>query len=638
MYKRLSKVFISTISIFSVGLGTTQVYASENLSDSSSTNIKGSKLKTLRNKAIVTNEEQLLKALDNSNITEIIIEGNLTISNKLYLNENSKHIKLIVGSEKNRDSSLVINQGVEIDGKGKLTIVKANSHGKEAISFYKDKMLSNENNTVLKNLNIIGNKGQIFINNNVDNLILENINVQDGILFKNKTNEGQNLSKVNFINSNVTAEEKTSLNILKESLISDSSSIYLSGFVGKNSGESFGVIAIDNSGNVVEANKVIVDKHGNLKTLLTGLEPGTEYKIHIVKFNSENKNGNYFLSSPYWFKTLDFKSIVDSETTSGVKIKIIKQDISEKYYPLYLVLKYKGKEFKKVEINKNIKGPVVFNITGLMSGSEFSYEFLSYITGESDDPLVIDKGEFKTLGDGSKPETSNKEEIDKNPQESNSNTTNSSYDILENGVNALVEDTFIKINVNEDIKVHIKDAMEMKTNIQGVNAVFEKGKLVLENLIPGKKYTDIKVYIAKQDGKQIVLNVGEFTTSYKTSSLNNFVKGVYFNAFGRNPDEEGFYYWTSKLRTREIHPEVFVKNLLNELEFIKNRPTTESKIKGLYKVIVNRNSDKEGLEYWVNIYNEYIEKGYPGEFALNIVVNKMLGSKEFQNIIKVIRN
>ena len=75
-------------------------------------------------------------------------------------------------------------------------------------------------------------------------------------------------------------------------------------------------------------------------------------------------------------------------------------------------------------------------------------------------------------------------------------------------------------------------------------------------------------------------------------------------------------------------------NLLNENEFIRIRPTTKSKIEGLYKVIVNRTSDKEGLEFWVSMYESLLKNGYSEEFAVKIVADRMINEDEFKNLVK----
>ena len=155
--------------------------------------------------------------------------------------------------------------------------------------------------------------------------------------------------------------------------------------------------------------------------------------------------------------------------------------------------------------------------------------------------------------------------------------------------------------------------------------------------MPGKDYSGLKVYFEIQNGRKVVVSIPKFTTLEETTDLNEFIKDVYFNALNRNPDEVGFWYWVDKLSSKEISVDKFMKNLLNEDEFIKMRPTTKSKIEGLYKVIVNRTSDKEGLEFWINMYETLLRNGYSEELAVKVVADRMINEDEFQNLVKSLK-
>ena len=100
------------------------------------------------------------------------------------------------------------------------------------------------------------------------------------------------------------------------------------------------------------------------------------------------------------------------------------------------------------------------------------------------------------------------------------------------------------------------------------------GKLTINNLIPSKHYSDLKIYFDSKRGNRIVLNIAPFKTLQETSDINDFVKSVYFNAFNRNPDEKGFRFWVDSLSNEQVSFENFVRNLLSEEEFLTLRPTT----------------------------------------------------------------
>ena len=621
MYKKLSKVFVSTISVFSLGLMTIPVCAVENLVDEVSS---AENFKNLIDKVIVTNEQELIDALKNETVKEIVVEGNITIVKNIDLTNLSRDVKIIVGSPDVLDSSLVVIQGTKINGAGKLTIIKNNDKNKTMIDFRKVMSSGEPSQTIFQGMTISGNSSEIIMNNTIDNLLLKNITIQNLTLFANEKTDKQVLQKVNFINSSINSNQNKSPQIIKESVNTSSTSIFFDGIVDSNtSKENLSVVAVDKSGKIIESKNVNINHAGNVQSVIENLKEGTNYDLYLVKFEGEGENKNAFLSSPLNVSTLNFKSSVESEKATSVQIRISENKLEDKYYPLYLILRLGGVEFKKVQIpRQTTSGDLILNITGLKEDLDYTYEIVSYLDGTN--PSIIDKGKFKTL--------KNSLIIGEN---NNSSSSVLNFTISQDGIQkSNIEDTSVKVYLNENIQNYAKNGKNFKTNLEGVSVKFVDGKFLVEGLIPGKDYSGLKVYFEIQNGRKVVVSIPKFTTLEETTDLNEFIKDVYFNALNRNPDEVGFWYWVDKLSSKEISVDKFVKNLLNENEFIRIRPTTKSKIEGLYKVIVNRTSDKEGLEFWVSMYESLLKNGYSEEFAVKIVADRMINEDEFKNLVK----
>lgn len=621
MYKKLSKVFVSTISVFSLGLMTIPVCAVENVVDEVSST---ENFKNLIDKVIVTNEQELIDALKNETVKEIVVEGNITIVKNIDLTNLSRDVKIIVGSPDVLDSSLVVIQGTKINGAGKLTIIKNNDKNKTMIDFRKVMSSGEPSQTIFQGMTISGNSSEIIMNNTIDNLLLKNITIQNLTLFANEKTDKQVLQKVNFINSSINSNQNKSPQIIKESVNTSSTSIFFDGIVDSNiSKENLSVVAVDKSGKIIEFKNVKVDHAGNVQAVIENLIEGTNYDLYLVKFEGEGENKNAFLSSPLNVSTLNFKSSVESEKATSVQIRISENKLEDKYYPLYLILRLGGVEFKKVQIpRQTTSGDLILNITGLKEDLDYTYEIVSYLDGTN--PSIIDKGKFKTL--------KNSLIIGEN---NNSSSSVLNFTISQDGMQkSNIEDTSVKVYLNENIQNYAKNGKNFKTNLEGVSVKFVDGKFLVEGLIPGKDYSSLKIYFEIQNGRKVVVSIPKFTTLEETTDLNEFIKDVYFNALNRNPDEVGFWYWVDKLSSKEISVDKFVKNLLNENEFIRIRPTTKSKIEGLYKVIVNRTSDKEGLEFWVSMYESLLKNGYSEEFAVKIVADRMINEDEFKNLVK----
>lgn len=621
MYKKLSKVFVSTISVFSLGLMTIPVCAVENVVDEVSST---ENFKNLTDKVIVTNEQELIDALKNETVKEIVVEGNITIVKNIDLTNLSRDVKIIVGSPDVLDSSLVVIQGTKINGAGKLTIIKNNDKNKTMIDFRKVMSSGEPSQTIFQGMTISGNSSEIIMNNTIDNLLLKNITIQNLTLFANEKTDKQVLQKVNFINSSINSNQNKSPQIIKESVKTSSTSIFFDGIVDSNtSKENLSVVAVDKSGKIIESKNVNIDHAGNVQAVIENLKEGTNYDLYLVKFEGEGENKNAFLSLPFNVSTLNFKSSVESEKATSVQIRISENKLEDKYYPLYLILRLGGVEFKKVQIpRQTTSGDLILNITGLKEDLDYTYEIVSYLDGTN--PSIIDKGKFKTL--------KNSLIIGEN---NNSSSSVLNFTISQDGMQkSNIEDTSVKVYLNENIQNYAKNGKNFKTNLEGVSVKFVDGKFLVDNLIPGKDYSSLKIYFEIQNGRKVVVSIPKFTTLEETTDLNEFIKDVYFNALNRNPDEVGFWYWVDKLSSKEISVDKFVKNLLNENEFIRIRPTTKSKIEGLYKVIVNRTSDKEGLEFWVSMYESLLKNGYSEEFAVKIVADRMINEDEFKNLVK----
>ena len=621
MYKKLSKVFVSTISVFSLGLMTIPVCAIENVVDKVSS---AENFENLIDKVIVTNEQELIDALKNETVKEIVVEGNITIVKNIDLTNLSRDVKIIVGSPDVLDSSLVVIQGTKINGAGKLTIIKNNDKNKTMIDFRKVMSSGEPSQTIFQGMTISGNSSEIIMNNTIDNLLLKNITIQNLTLFANEKTDKQVLQKVNFINSSINSNQNKSPQIIKESVKTSSTSIFFDGIVDSNtSKENLSVVAVDKSGKIIESKNVNIDHAGNVQAVIENLKEGTNYDLYLVKFEGEGENRNAFLSLPFNVSTLNFKSSVESEKATSVQIRISENKLEDKYYPLYLILRLGGVEFKKVQIpRQTTSGDLILNITGLKEDLDYTYEIVSYLDGTN--PSIIDKGKFKTL--------KNSLIIGEN---NNSSSSVLNFTISQDGMQkSNIEDTSVKVYLNENIQNYAKNGKNFKTNLEGVSVKFVDGKFLVDNLIPGKDYSSLKIYFEIQNGRKVVVSIPKFTTLEETTDLNEFIKDVYFNALNRNPDEVGFWYWVDKLSSKEISVDKFVKNLLNENEFIRIRPTTKSKIEGLYKVIVNRTSDKEGLEFWVSMYESLLENGYSEEFAVKIVADRMINEDEFKNLVK----
>ena len=118
--------------------------------------------------------------------------------------------------------------------------------------------------------------------------------------------------------------------------------------------------------------------------------------------------------------------------------------------------------------------------------------------------------------------------------------------------------------------------------------------------------------------------------------VQQFLTNIYKFAFERFPDEEGYTYWLDGLVAKDqVTGKYIVYNLMfAEREFTERNLPDREMIKVLYQIVVNREYDQEGLEYWVKEYNEnYLVQANNDSFeAQKLIVMRMLYEQEFRNL------
>lgn len=114
----------------------------------------------------------------------------------------------------------------------------------------------------------------------------------------------------------------------------------------------------------------------------------------------------------------------------------------------------------------------------------------------------------------------------------------------------------------------------------------------------------------------------------KEEFLNGFLDNVYVIMLERESDEEGKKYWYDKIITEDTGILDFVNQILDQDEFENLNVSPEEFVKRNYTLLMNREPDEEGLNFWIGqIGNENTK-----EKKLQII-NEMAHSQEFMNKI-----
>lgn len=147
---------------------------------------------------------------------------------------------------------------------------------------------------------------------------------------------------------------------------------------------------------------------------------------------------------------------------------------------------------------------------------------------------------------------------------------------------------------------------KVENNVQYVT-VYENGKGFWRQA-PNKNLSGLEIF-----EKDLVLTAA-ITSDFNEDKIENFVQSIYRLALDRTPDQSGFLYWTESLKSQDVSGRYILENLLNEAEYRSMNITDEDFVKDMYAIIVDRQADEQGFNYWVNRYNTLVE-----EIAQNLI-------------------
>lgn len=117
--------------------------------------------------------------------------------------------------------------------------------------------------------------------------------------------------------------------------------------------------------------------------------------------------------------------------------------------------------------------------------------------------------------------------------------------------------------------------------------------------------------------------------------LKKYLENAYKKAFEREIDVEGLNYWMNQLSQGKVTIKDFILNLIGSDEFNNLNLDVKEKIGRAYGIMFGRNSDDEGLNYWMNQYNKNL-KNNNSKNVIVLTVKQMMNSDELKQIAQKI--
>lgn len=172
--------------------------------------------------------------------------------------------------------------------------------------------------------------------------------------------------------------------------------------------------------------------------------------------------------------------------------------------------------------------------------------------------------------------------------------------------------------------------------LSNVSAVYvpESNSINIEGLIPTKSYRNISLSYVSKSGENKAINITGLTIN-GGSPLDSFLVNAYNKAVSRdtqNIDEEGYGYWKKNLLNRNITLSYFIRNFAYVPEFMNLVNSPQDLITRLYNVLVLRDPEPEGLQFWTSVYNQLVSNGVSHKESTIKILIDMTTSSEFANL------
>lgn len=222
-------------------------------------------------------------------------------------------------------------------------------------------------------------------------------------------------------------------------------------------------------------------------------------------------------------------------------------------------------------------------------------------------------------------------------------STNSTVALQSNISSDLLTYTNNSINFQYSIPSD-KSVTNITASIPEIKASISNGRIYVDGLIPSKFYRNLYLTVKFSDNTTQNIKLDDFTAQVSTDLLKNYLANVYTSTLTpisetdryrfRYADEFGFNYWYDLLYNRKITGSEFIFRLLDAYEFNSVHSSPEDKIRALYKVIVNRSGDTNGVNFWINEFNSTLSSVNSQDIALKVTISKILNEDEPKQLFR----
>lgn len=176
--------------------------------------------------------------------------------------------------------------------------------------------------------------------------------------------------------------------------------------------------------------------------------------------------------------------------------------------------------------------------------------------------------------------------------------------------------------------------------LAGVSATYvpESGSINIKGLVPTKLYKNVVLTYTSKSGESKTIEIESLIIN-SGGTLDSFLVNAYNKAISRdvqNIDEEGYTYWKNGLLNKSITLGYFIKNFAYVPEFMSLVNSPDDLINRLYNVLVLRDPDAQGLQFWKSVYTQLTTSGVSHNEAVIKILSDMTTSSEFSMLAQKI--
>ncbi|MBQ9827968.1 MAG: DUF4214 domain-containing protein [Lachnospiraceae bacterium] len=123
--------------------------------------------------------------------------------------------------------------------------------------------------------------------------------------------------------------------------------------------------------------------------------------------------------------------------------------------------------------------------------------------------------------------------------------------------------------------------------------------------------------ITEEADEDMVTVEDEAKDGASNTQINAFVTRCYRLILGREPDDEGFSYWTEGIRSGKLKGADILTGFIFSKEYTNQSNSDDAFVRMLYKTVLNRDPDSAGLADWkqklkYNFTRRYVLRGFTG--------------------------